>query len=190
MVGGSLIPLLTLGIPGSSSMAVLMVVMGYHGLALGPRLFALNGNVAYAVLWSQFAASIFILIIGTMLANFAYRVAYIRIGILLPIVAILCIIGSFAANGYTFDIGVALIFGVLGYLMKRYDYPPVAALLGVILGPIFEANFFRALKLGLGSPAIFFSRPIANILWALLIISFFIPPMVKYLRHRAKQKKA
>jgi putative tricarboxylic transport membrane protein len=184
MVGGSLIPLLTLGIPGSSSMAVLMVVMGYHGLALGPRLFTLNGNIAYAVLWSQFAASVGILVIGTLLANFAYRVAYIRVGIIIPVVAILCIIGSFAANGYTFDIAVALCFGVLGYLMKRCNYPPVATLLGIILGPIFEGSFFRALKLGLGSPAIFFSRPLANILWALLIISFFIPPLVRYVKQR------
>lgn len=188
-VGGSLIPLLTLGIPGSSSMAVLMVLMGYHGLSLGPRFFEVNGNIAYAVLWSQFAAAAGILIIGTLLANLAYKIAYIRVGIIIPIVSVLCIIGSFAANGYVFDIGVALVFGVLGYLMKRYQYPTVATLLGVILGSIFEGSFFRALKLGLGSPAIFFSRPIANILWVLLFITFVLPPLIKWARKKKRANK-
>lgn len=186
MVGGSLIPLLTLGIPGSASMAVLMVLMGYHGLSLGPRLFALNGNIVYAVLWSQFAAAFGILIIGTFLASYAYRVAYIRIGIIIPVVAILCIVGSFAVNGYVFDIGLALVFGLLGYLLKRFQYPAVAVLLGIILGPIFEANFFRALKLGLGSPAIFFSRPIANILWGLLILTFVAPVLIRYFMNKRR----
>lgn len=94
VVGGSLIPLLTLGVPGSASMAVLMVVMAYQGLALGPRLFVQNGDVAYAVLWSQFAAAVFMLVIGTACAYSFYRLAYIPMTLLVPVVSVISIIGD------------------------------------------------------------------------------------------------
>jgi len=188
MVGGSLVPLLTLGIPGSGSMAVLMVVMGYHGLTIGPRFFALNGDIAYAVLWSQFAAAFMVLIIGTVLAYFAYRVAYISLNVIVPIVAIFALIGGFAPNQCVFDMGLVVIFGLIGYIMKKYNYPPIAMLLGVILGELFEGNFFRSLKMSLGSPTVFFDRPLALILWALLILTLVGPYIIKFSSKRRDKK--
>jgi len=184
MVGGSLIPLLTLGLPGSGSMAVLMVVMGYHGLYLGPRLFSLNGDIAYTVLWSQFVAAFMILIIGTILAFFAYRVSFININIIVPIVAIFTLIGGFAPRQFVFDMALVIIFGVLGYLMKKYKYPPIAMLLGIILGPLFEANLFRGLKMGFGSPIVFFNRPLALVLWSLLILTMVAPLIIRHYSNR------
>ncbi|WP_148133617.1 tripartite tricarboxylate transporter permease [Candidatus Formimonas warabiya] len=186
VVGGSLIPLLTLGLPGSGSMAVLMVVMGYHGLYLGPRLFSLNGDIAYTVLWSQFVAAFMMIVIGTILAYFAYRVSFIKMSVIVPVVAIFALIGGFAPRQFVFDMGLVVIFGVLGYFMKKYHYPPIAMLLGIILGPLFEANLFRGLKMGLGSPAVFFNRPLAIVLWVLLVLTMVAPPVIR--RYSQRQK--
>ena len=180
--GGSLIPLLTLGVPGSASMAVLMVVMAYQGLAVGPRLFTQNGSIAYAALWSQFAAAVFMLIIGTAFAWSIYRIAYVPQNLLLPIISVVCLIGGFAPRRYTFDMALVIVFGIVGYIMKKYGYPPVALLLGLVLGPLLEANIFRGLKIGLGSPLVFFTRPAALVLWSILILTFIGPVLLRNLK--------
>jgi putative tricarboxylic transport membrane protein len=190
VVGGALVPLLTLAIPGSGSMAVLLVVMIFHGLYVGPRLFEFSGDIAYAVLWSLFAGAFFVLIIGTILAYFAYRVALINLKIIIPIISVFCILGSFAANAYVFDMGLMVGFGCLGLLMKKYDYPVVALLLGVILGPMFEANLMRAWRIGFGEPDIFFQSTIAQVLWALFALTFFVPPLVRFVKGLKKKRKA
>lgn len=186
VVGGSLVPLLTLGVPGSASMAVLLVVMGYHGLSVGPRLFELNGDIAYAVLWSQFAAAFFILVLGTLLGFVAYHAARVQMGIIIPIISVFCMLGGFAKSQAIFDIGVMVFFGCVGYVMKKYNYPVIALLLGVVLGGLFEGSFFRGLRMGFDSPAIFFERPIAQVLWGLLVVTLLVPPIARYVLNRKK----
>lgn len=185
-VSGTLVPLLTLGIPGSAAAAVMLVIMAYHNLELGPRLFSINGDIAYAVLWSQLFAGALIFVMGSFLAMFAYKLALIPVKILIPIVAMFMIIGSYGANAYVFDIRVMLLFGVIGYLMKLYDYPVVALLLGLILGGLFEGHFNRGLRMGFGSPEIFFTRPIAILLWVLLAMMILGPPLLRMLRNRRR----
>jgi putative tricarboxylic transport membrane protein len=181
-VGGTLIPLLTLGIPGSSAGAIMLVIMGYHNLEVGPRLFISHGGIAYAVLWSQFLAACFMFIMGTALAWFAYRLAIIPVKILIPIIMVFCMVGSFATNQYVFDMGIMLLFGLIGYLAKKFDYSVVALLLGVILGPLFEAHLNRGLRMGFGSPELFFTRPLALLLWGLLFLMLFGGPLLRFLR--------
>lgn len=187
-VGGSIVPLLTLGIPGSSSAAVLLVVMTYHGLEIGPRLMAMNGDIAYAIIWSQFIAAFFLLIMGSLLALFAYRLAYVPVRTFIPIIFIAGLIGSFSQNQYVFDMGMMLVFGVIGFFMKKFKYPVVALLLGIILGSTFEANLLRGLRLGFGSPELFFTRPLAQLLWALLAITVITPPLLRFMRKRRHQQ--
>ncbi|ESR26616.1 tripartite tricarboxylate transporter permease [Lutibaculum baratangense] len=174
-VGGTLVPLLTLGIPGSSAGAVMLVIMAYHNLEVGPRLFARHGDIAYAVLWSQFLAATLMFVIGSVIAWFAYRLALIPVKVLIPVVAVFCLIGSFATNQYVFDMGIMLLFAVIGYVAKKQGYSVVALLLGVILGSVFEAHLNRGLRMGFGSPEIFFTRPLALFLWALLLAMLFGP---------------
>ena len=188
VVGGSLIPLLTLGIPGSSSMAVLMVVMAYEGLAVGPRLLEQNGDIVYALLWTQFTAALVMLILGTICAYFIYRMAYISLSVMIPIVSVFALIGGFAMRQFTFDMVLVLVFGVLGYVMKKYKYPPPAMLLGIILGPLLEANMFRGLKIGLGDPMVFFTRPLSAMLWGLLLLTFILPVLFNRMRSQKKRK--
>ncbi|MDP2739839.1 MAG: tripartite tricarboxylate transporter permease [Pseudorhodobacter sp.] len=180
MVGGALVPLLTLGLPGSATMVVVLIIMQYHGLEVGPRLFETSGPLAYAVLWSQFLAAPFILIFGTLLASVAYRVAYVPNNILVPIVAVFCIIGALTRNEILFDVWVMLIFGVIGYFMKKNGYPVIALLLGLLLGHYFEGNVFRSLRMGFGSPEVFFTRPIAIVLWLLLVSVVVVPIISKW----------
>lgn len=175
VVGGSLVPLLTLGLPGSATAAVMLVIMGYHGLAVGPRLFAVNGDIAYAILWSQFAAAAVVVFVGGGLAYFAHRLAKVPVQLLVPVITLFCLIGGFVRYGQTFDMGVVVAFGVLGYLMRKTGYPVIALLLGFILGPIFEQNLFLGLKMGFGTPEAFLTRPVAILLWALLIGTFVGP---------------
>jgi putative tricarboxylic transport membrane protein len=184
VVGGALVPLLTLGIPGSGSMAVLLVVMTYHGMYVGPRLFYFSGDVAYAVLISQFFAAFCILVIGVALAFFAYRVAFLNLRMMVPIIAVFCLLGGFARNNYLFDMGLMVGFGVLGYIMKKTGYPVVAMLLGIILGRLFEREFMRAWRMGFDSPELFFSSAITWILWALFAFTFIGPPLIRHLRLR------
>jgi putative tricarboxylic transport membrane protein len=179
MVGGALVPLLTLGLPGSSTMVVVLVIMQYHGLDIGPRLFERHGELAYGLLWSQFFAAPFILIFGTLLAWLAYRVAFISTRYLVPVIGVFCIIGGFARHQILFDIGIMLGAGVLGYFMKKHQYPVIALLLGLLLGGFFEGNMFRGLKMGFGSPAIFFERPASIVLWIMLVGVLIGPPLAR-----------
>ncbi len=189
MVGGALIPVLTLAIPGSAAMAVLIAVMDFHGLSLGPRLFSVNGDVAYAVILSQFFAAFFILLFGTGLAFLAYLIVAIDIRLIIPVIAVFCLVGSFAQNNYAFDMGVMVLFACVGYIMKKSDFSVVGILMGVILGPMFEAEVMRSWRMSFGSPSIFFESLISQILWAILIITFVGPPLYRYLKKRFKQSK-
>ncbi len=184
MVGGSLIPVLTLGLPGSATTAIMLVAMGYHNLYLGPKLFAMNGDIAYAVLWSQFVAAPLILIFGTFFSYLAVRIVRVKMAYLLPLITAFIFIGGFAPRQYMFDIGVVVFFGFLGYIMKKFGYVPLAAILGIILGYKFEAGFFRGLAMGMGDPSIFFTRPIALGLWAVLFLTIFVPMFL----HRKRRK--
>jgi putative tricarboxylic transport membrane protein len=188
VVGGALVPLLTLGIPGSGSMAVLLVVMSYHGMYVGPRLFQFSGDVAYAVLMSQFFAAFCVLVIGVVLAFFAYRVALLNLRMMVPVIAVFCLMGGFARNNFLFDMAAMVGFGVLGYVMKRYKYPVVAMLLGIILGRLFEREFMRAWRMGLDTPELFFSSIITWILWTLFAFTFVGPPLIRVIRRRLRAR--
>ncbi len=188
MVGGSLIPLLTLGLPGCATGAVLLVALNYHGLVLGPEIFRANGALAYSVLWSQFVAAGFIVFIGTILAWMAARVVNISLSILIPIIAVLTFLGGFAPNQLMFDMLVVVVTGILGYFMKKYNYVPLAFLLGLVLGSNFEANLFRGLRMGGGDPTLFFSNTIALILWAMLFFTILFPIAQNYFYRRRHKK--
>jgi len=186
-VGGTLVPLLTLGIPGSSASAIMLVIMAYHNLEIGPRLFSVNGDIAYAILWSQLFSGLLIIVMGSALAAYAYKLALIPVRLLIPIIAMFMLIGSFGANGYVFDMWLMLGFGIIGYLMKRYDYPVVALLLGLILGSLFEGHLNRALRMGFGSPELFFTRPLALFLWALLALVVVGPALMRMIRRKDRE---
>ncbi len=170
VVGGSLVPLLTLGIPGNSVAAALMGGLMIQGLIPGPELFTKHGAITYAFILSLFLANIFFLILGLYFAPMFAKVATVSNAILIPAIAILSVIGSYAINNSLFDVGLMLFFGITGYFLHKAGFSLGAIVLGLILGPIAELGFGQSLIISNGSPWIFFSRPISIVLWIFIIL--------------------
>lgn len=167
---GSLVPTLTLGIPGSGTTAILLAALYLQGVAPGPQIMTTNGPEAYAVILAMIVASILILPLGVLLATPLVYFARLPKEYLIPTVLLVCIAGVFSMRNSVFDVGLAVVFGVLGVLMRSLGYPIVPLVMGLVLGPIAEKNFMQALTLGDGDWMYFFQSPTALVLWGLVIV--------------------
>lgn len=172
VTGGSLVPLLALGIPGSGSTAVLIGAFMIHGLTPGPLLFRDNPAMIYSIFIGLLVANFFLALIGLGIIKIAANVANVTEPVLITCVFSLLFVGSYVFKGQVFSITTMLFFGVIGFFMMRYKFMPSATVLGFILGFILEANMRRALILSRGSFAVFMTRPISAVLIFLAIISF------------------
>jgi putative tricarboxylic transport membrane protein len=175
VTSGTLVPLMAIGVPGGSTAAVMMIVLQYHGIVLGPRLFIDSPNLAYGVFISMMVSYIFMIFTIIPLARYMSQVVLIPTRYLVPLIVSLTTIGAFANREYIFDMGLAILFGVLGYIARKTNYHVTAILIGVILGPLFEQYLLRALRIGQGDLMILFSSTIGNVLWGLLALSILIP---------------
>lgn len=183
---GSLIPLLVIGIPGGSTAAVMMVVLQYHGVTLGPRLFVENPEIPYGVFMTMMV-SYFVMIFTILpLTRYMSRVTLVSTMYLAPIIVCFTLVGAFAPRSYIFDMGLALAFGVLGFIARKTGFHVVGILIGVILGPLLEEYLLRALRLSDGDVMVFFSSTVGNVLWVLLVLSLSAP----YLLARFRNGKA
>ena len=174
-VGGALIPMLTLGIPGDSMTAVLIGGLMIHGLRPGPLLFRDNLPFISTIFIALFIAIILTTIIGLLSAQKLAMFLSIPRYFLLPVITVMCIIGAYAFHNSNFDIKLMMVFGVIGYLMKKLDIPIAPVVLGQVIGPILEDNFRRSLIITHGDIFTFFKRPISLILIILLVFFLFFP---------------
>jgi len=179
-VGGALIPLLTLGIPGSASTAVLIGALFMHGLVPGPELFSKQTDLVYSLFTALIVANIFMLIIGWWGNRLFVKVIAIPPAILLAIIPAFAIVGSFTINRSMFDVGTCVGFGILGWLLKRNDIPTAPVVLGLILGFMVEANLRRTLLMG--DYTLLFTRPLSAVMLILALVSFIYP----FIRKRKK----
>lgn len=170
-----MIPMLTLGIPGDPITAILLGALMIQGLTPGPLLFENNAQFVYSVFWAFCVANIMTLILTFLTIKVWVRVHQVPAKILLPIITILCIIGSFALRNTFFDTGVMLFFGILGYFMNKYSFPIVPMLLAIILGPALEEHLRMSLIISQGSYAIFFTKPICLSFIIISLVSFLAP---------------
>lgn len=184
VTSGTLVPLMTIGVPGGSTAAVMMIVLQYHGVTLGPRLFTDNPTLAYGVFFFMALAYLCMLLTILPLARYISSAVLLPTRILVPLICSVTIIGAFAAREYVFDMGLALAFGVLGYIARKTEYQVTAMLIGIILGPILERYLLLSLRLGQGDILVLFSSPTANVLWILLVASFAVPGLRKLARRR------
>ncbi len=159
--GATMIPMLTLGVPGDGSTAILMGAFMLHGMVPGPTLFSEQGNVLYAIMLGLIVVNIFMYILGSGFTRFYAHITRIPYEILAPIVLTFCIAGSYSTNNRVYDIYIILIFGIVSYFLRRMDFQLVPILLGMVLGPLAEKNFRRAMVVSGGSAEIFFTRPIS-----------------------------
>jgi putative tricarboxylic transport membrane protein len=170
-IGGAVIPVLSLAVPGSAPAAVLLGAMWLHGVRPGPLLMVEFPNYIWEVTAMFIMASLAMLILGLSLVRTLVKILMVPRPILMPIVFVLCVIGSFAISVRVFDIWVMLAFGLLGYPMRRYNYPAAPLVLGVILGDMADVNFRRALIRTAGDPTPFFTRPISLVLVGITLIT-------------------
>lgn len=180
---GSLIPLLVIGIPGGSTAAVMMVVLQYHGIVLGPRLFIDNPAIPYGVFITMMVSYVVMLFTIMPLTRYLSRVTMVSTMYLAPIIICFTLVGAFAPRSYVFDMGLALAFGVLGFVARKTGFHVVSILIGVILGPLLEENLLRALRLSDGDIMTLFSSTIGNVLWAVLVLSLLAPPLLARFRN-------
>lgn len=178
--GGALIPTVTLGIPGSGTTLVIMAALMINGVTPGPSFFGEHAVEAYAILFSLVVANILLLPIGLVVARLASNVTSVPNKYLVPIIALFCLIGAFASRQMLFDMYLVVIFGVFGALLTRFGYSVPAFLLGLLLGPLAERNFFWAVEIG-GIDS--FMRPIALVILiatiAVLALPVILTKMVK-----------
>lgn len=185
VTGGSLIPLLTLGIPGNSVAAVLLGGLMIQGLIPGPDLFTFYGDITYAFIVSLFISNIFMLGMGLFGAKYFARVTNVSNKILVPIIIVLSVIGSFSIQNSVFDVWLMFGFGMLGFTLNYLGFSSSPIVLALILGPIAEEGFTRTMVLSGGSFGKFFENPISLILIAFTIIAL-IPPILRYIKDRIK----
>ena len=185
VTSGTLVPMMALGVPGGTTSAVMMIVLQYHGMVMGPRLFTTNPELAYGVFVSMAVAYIFMIFTILPLARYMARIVLIETTYLAPIIILVTIVAAFSERQYLFDMSLALVFGVIGYIAHKTNYHVTAMLIGIILGPLFEQYLVRALRISEGNPLVLFSSTLGNVLWGLLVLSLVLP----YLR-KLKSKPA
>ncbi|NLK14250.1 MAG: C4-dicarboxylate ABC transporter permease [Spirochaetales bacterium] len=187
VTGGALIPMLTMGVPGDAVAAILIGALTVQGLQPGPMLFAEHPVLVYSIFLGMFVANVAMLLLGLSSLRLFVKVLSVPKSILTPMIFVLCVVGSYAINTSFFDVGVMLFFGVLGYFLQKADASVSPAVLGLILGPMAESNFRRALLMSEGNYGIFFTSPIAWIFLFLTTITLVGPFVGTYLKKRKAQ---
>jgi putative tricarboxylic transport membrane protein len=178
---GSMLPMLTLGIPGSPTTAILLGGMVIWGLEPGPMLFVNEQEFVWGLIASLYAANLFALLINLAFIPAFLMVLKLPFTILAPIIYILCVVGGYAPTQDMHDVWLMLIFGVVGYLMRKLDYPLAPAVLAIVLGPLAEASVRQSLIMSHGSMTVFFERPISAVI-TLAALALLLAPLVKYFR--------
>ena len=181
--GGALIPLLTLGIPGDANTAVMLGALMMHNLTPGPQLFLTKAETVNTLFAGFMVANVFMLILGFLGQPLFVKIVSIPKRILVPVIIVMCTVGSFAINNNYYDIIIMLIAGIVGYFMSKGGYPLSPIVLALILGPMAEGNFRRSLVMSQGSYSIFFRRPFsaAFIFIGILSLSW---PIISHIRRK------
>jgi len=179
--GGAMLPTILFGLPGSATWAVLLGGFVLHGVAPGPQLVNTNPDLIFVLIFGLLVANILTSILGILLASHLARLVTVPVLVLAPIIFVTGLVGAYATNGRAGDVVVAGIFGVIGYGMKKYGFPRVSVVIGLILGPIAEASYFQLTYSGQS----LWSRPIAMSLLALTVLMLSIPIVKPLLQRRS-----
>ncbi|MEC5290860.1 tripartite tricarboxylate transporter permease [Aurantimonas sp. C2-6-R+9] len=182
-VGGALMPLLTLGLPGSPTTAVLIGALIIHGLQPGPRLFAENPDVVYGLFVGMLVAFPMLFVLGTAAMPLWRKVLALPNSVLAVGIVMLSLVGTYALRNLMFDVWLALLFGIGGYFLKKLRFPMAPLVLAMVLGAIVESNYARSLIMSQGSHGIFFERPL-SIALILVAAAALVWPLVSLVMRR------
>ncbi len=183
ITGGSFVPLLTLGIPGSTTTAAIMGAFMIHGINLGPQLFTKDPGLVYGLMWALLLTNIAMCFLGFYGSKLFQRALQIPDVILAPLIVAFATIGSYSIKSNMFDVIMLMLFGTLGYFFNKFAFPLTPMVLGLILGPIMESNLLRALTISRGSISGLFDSVFS---WVIILITAFS----LYSALRSKFKKA
>jgi putative tricarboxylic transport membrane protein len=186
---GSMLPMMTLGIPGSPTTAILLGGMVIWGLTPGPLLFIEQSEFVWGLTASLYAANLVTLIMNLALIPLFVWVLRMPFMILAPLIFVLCFVGGFAPDNSMFDAWLILLFGFVGYVMRKLDYPLAPLVLAIVLGPLAEDSFRQTMIADLGDWTVFFTRPLAGTIMFLAVL-LFIAPLLKGMRRKKKKPAA
>lgn len=180
---GVFIPLLTLGIPGDAVSAIILGGIQMHGYRPGPTFFFENPGFVYFLSGCLLLVNVIIWLEGCAITKVISKILKTPVGVLMPLVMIFCVFGSYMINLRKFDVILMLCFGLLGLLMRKFSLPPAPMALGIILGTLADTNFRQAVLAGRYSIMPFVARPLAGVMF-LVIVATLASPLYKKLRHR------
>jgi len=172
---GAMVPMLTLGIPGSATTAIMLGGLMMWGLRPGPLLFEKNPQFVWGLIASQYIANVMLLVLSTAFIPLFVRALRVPYAVLMPIIIALCVTGSYSLKNSVWDVGQMLVFGVLGYAMKKLGYSPAALVLALVLGPLAERALRQSLIISDAGIGIFFLRPIAAVLVSAALLAVLVP---------------
>jgi putative tricarboxylic transport membrane protein len=184
---GVLSPLLTLGLPTSATAAILLAAFQRYGLNPGPTLFRSDPDLVWGLIASLYIGNVMLLILNLPLAGVWVRLLAIPRPLLYAAILVFAGLGTYALSGSTVDLVVLYLLGTLGFVMRRFDIPVAPAVVGVILGPVAEDHFRRALQIAQGNYATFVTRPISAIILGLAAIALVAPPTIRWLQARRER---
>lgn len=186
-VGGAIIPLVTMGIPGSGATAIILGAFLLHGLQPGPQVFQTSSHIIYAMFASVFVGIVVMCVIGYFATKYMVKVLEFPEVIVSAYVVMMCILGALAARNNITDVWLVAIFGVLGYLFERFKFPITPLVLGVILGPLAESSFMTSMISYSNDWTVFFTRPISGPIMLIAILTLLYPVFWR-MRQRMKQR--
>jgi putative tricarboxylic transport membrane protein len=184
-----LVPLLSLGIPGGGSTAVLLGAFIMYGIQPGPMLFQKNPDVVWGLIDSMYIGNVMLLILNLPLIGIFVRLLYVPGGILLALIVSIATIGVYAINGNILELYFMLGFGVLGYVFRKLDIPLAPMILSLVLGGIMEQSFRQAMTISDGNPQIFVSSTICVTLVGLSVLSILLPVILARMKGMPAEPK-
>lgn len=181
-LGGAWVPALVFGIPGDPITAIIIGVLFMKGMSPGPMIFLNAADLLYALFIVFFLANIAMIGLGWAAIRASRQIVTLPREVLLPVILLFCIVGSFAINASLLGVTVMLVLGILGYFMEENGIPIAPAILGIVLGRMVEENFLNSMAKGRGDPLVFFDRPVAAVLGVVTLSIWLLPPLIRGVR--------
>jgi putative tricarboxylic transport membrane protein len=181
------IPLLTLGIPSNVVLALLFGALLLQNITPGPQLINDNPGIFWGVIASMFIGNLILLILNLPLVGIFVQILRLRMGILAALAVVVTMVGVFSINNNIFDMWVVLVFGLLGYVMRKTGFEPGPLILAFVLGPIMERSFRQSLLISNGDPTIFFTRPISGALMGIAALLIALSAF-QFFRKRSRER--
>jgi putative tricarboxylic transport membrane protein len=188
-VAGAMVPLLTLGIPTSATAAVILVAFQQYGIQPGPQLLDTQPTLVWGLIASLFIGNFMLLVLNLPLVGLWVKILRIPKPFLYAGIASFALLGAYSVNGSTFDVGLMLVFGIIGYLLRRFGFPIAPLIVGAILGPLAELQLRRALDISAGDLSTLVATPFTAIVYIVLAAVIIIPAVIRFRRQKSRADK-